>query len=265
MGGFSYDKWSFYLKSVDLADPEKIASSTKRYSSEKVWKYPSQNTLQIFKKQVNAAIPATEPSKRKKRLSRELVKVRGAIQAAKKQKKSNLSKYATENKSRLNRLRRQRKAAEAALTKLTRPEIDDTENQTMRGRFQAVGTEIERIEKSIPVRTIAFQTMRKDLRRKTGAQQSQIDKLVSRIEFSTKTIEAREKALMAARSALNTFNETLTAFEKGQGKAWDKLLKGFATNEIIEGASIDKQWLEGVFELLGRAAGAEARVDLNGA
>ena len=266
VGGFSTAGWSFYLIDVDLANADSLQATKKRYSSEKVWTYSQQTIFGIFAKQVEAATPAMEPAKRKKRLAGELKVARATVARAKSIKERDLAKYDKDNEPLLAGMVKQRRAAEADLAALKRPVIDDPETRDMQARFEAVGAEIGQIETAVAERSANVEALSRDFDRTAGAQQVRIDGLAARVDAAAKTVAAREKDVAEARAAQQTFEATLAALESRRGKAWDELLKTWAEDyATYAGDAINKQWFQGLRELLDGAPGSDARVDLNGA
>jgi hypothetical protein len=266
VGGFDADGWSFYLIEVDLANAESLQATKKPYRSEKVWTYRKQTAFGLFAKQVEAATPTMEPAKRKKRLADELKVARATVAKAKSRKERDLAKYDKDNETLLAGIVKQRRAAEVHAAALKRPVIDDPEYRDMQARFEAVGAELGQIETAVSERSANVEALSRDFDRTTGAQQAHIDGLATRVDAAAKTVAAREKDVAEARAAQRTFEETLAALESRRGKAWDGILKTWGEDYANHaGDAINKQWFQGLRELLDKAPGSDARVDPNGA
>jgi len=265
VGGFSSSGWSFYIKRIDLARADSLNAIKTNYDSTKVWSFTSSSTINLFRKQVDAAEKKMEPKQRIRTLMTALAQAERAYPDARARKSKELGAYDKDNRPLLAQLADQRKNAAAALAALKRPMVGDSILTDLQARTAAIADEIATISKNAKMRqtdlaTAADQAHAAADDRKIALTAKQRERTSTR-----DAVAAQEKELATARQELKALEERAESFEKRFGPAYNETHKDLRKELTKYGTGGDEAWLSALDELLLAAKGHDARVDLKGA
>ena len=264
VGGFKKNSgWVFYLKHMDLARADTLRSE-RSYLNDKIWTYPQQGILEVFKDELDAAKPKMEPYLRLKRLKEKRPTAAEAIGKRTREKSDKLKLFDEENAPLLAQVQAEERSAKKKIGDLKRKVVGRETIIPLAQQKTALVDEIAKLEHRGVLRPKIINERTNSLEEAKETWQSVVALAVNELEVKDQEIESLKNAIAAIYQEMEDTSSAIDSLEKRSGDTYQTAVE-WARDEVMENSGKDKAWLDQLLQILDGAEGTDSRVDLNGA